>query len=235
MAAQGPLGDNTEVLPVTGVEEPHGDLARGGTAIIEPERPHRAPAFAQPLNSSSPAFTTLDQMDEEPSAPVKVVLALGANLGDAQGTLNSAVNALRATDGFTIVKVGPLALTAAVGGPDQNDYYNTVIIGETTMTPRGLLHATQAIENAHHRTRDVRWGPRTLDIDIITYGTLVATSEDLEIPHPRANARAFVLVPWEEADPTAELPGLGGGPVSALAATAPDRSGVRWLALNWLS
>lgn len=201
----------------------------------EPVRPERARVVISEPTGTSSVFATLDQMDEQPSEPTKVVLALGANLGDAQSTLINAVYALGITEGFRILKVGPLALTAAVGGPEQNDYYNSVVIGETILSPRELLHATQAIEKANHRTREIHWGPRTLDIDIITYGNLVASADDLEIPHPRANERAFVLVPWEEADPEAILPGLGGGPVKDLAATAPDRAGMRWLALNWLT
>ncbi len=239
-SAESPAPSNddapTQVIPVIVPDDLQEDLSRGGTAIIEPaHRPERASALPAEASLNTSMFKTLDQMDEIPQEPVRVVLALGANLGDAQGTLNAAVKALGETESFTIVKVGPLALTAAVGGPEQNDYYNSVVIGETTLSPRELLHATQAIENAHNRTRDVHWGPRTLDIDIITYGMLVASADDLELPHPRAKERAFVLVPWEEADHEAVLPGLGGGPVSALAATAPDRSGVRWLALNWLT
>ncbi len=162
-------------------------------------------------------------------------LAIGANLGDAQGTLNAAVNALRDTQGFTVIDVGPLARTAAVGGVEQPDFLNSVVIGTTSLSPRQLLHVTQAIELDHHRTREVHWGPRTLDIDVINYGQLVGTTDDLELPHPRAKERAFVLVPWDHVDPDAFLPGLGGGPVSALAATAPDREGIRWLALDWLT
>jgi dihydroneopterin aldolase/2-amino-4-hydroxy-6-hydroxymethyldihydropteridine diphosphokinase len=67
------------------------------------------------------------------------------------------------------------------------------------------------------------------------YGSVLAVTDDLELPHPRAHERAFVLEPWAQVDPQAVLPGLGGGPVAALAATAPDREGIRWLALDWLS
>ncbi|WP_084618048.1 2-amino-4-hydroxy-6-hydroxymethyldihydropteridine diphosphokinase [Jonesia quinghaiensis] len=177
----------------------------------------------------------LDPLDREPESPTKVVLALGANLGDAQQALSGAVQALHDTEGFTVVDIGPLARTAAVGGPDQPDYLNTVIIGETTLAPRDLLRATQAIENAHGRVREEHWGPRTLDIDIVVYEGVISSTDELELPHPRAHERAFVLVPWAQIDPDAELPGLGGGPVADLADTAPDRSGVRWLALDWVS
>jgi len=229
--------ENTQILPVYGTPADAADLTRGGTAIFEPvraERPQPQPVSPN-VALNAPVFAMHDVLDETPEAPVKVVLAIGGNVGDAVRTMSEAVRDLRETLGFTVVEVGPLARTAAVGGPEQDDFYNSVILGETTLSPRELLRATQAIEKAHHRTREVHWGPRTLDIDIITYGSLVASSEDLTIPHPRANERAFVLVPWAQADSEAQLPGLGGGPVSALAATAPDREGVRWLALDWLT
>lgn len=250
----------TQAIPVVG-SSAFDDLARGGTAIFEPApassanspyvaSPHAASphaispdaATAQPhgadagvYSSENNVFGTFDAMDEVPTEPVKVVLAIGANLGDAQGTLNAAVIALRSTEGVTVDTVGPLARTAAVGGVEQPDFLNSVVIGHTTLSPRQLLRVTQGIEQDHHRTREVHWGPRTLDVDIIVYGQKVGSTDDLELPHPRAKERAFVLVPWDHADPEATLPGLGGGPVSALAATAPDREGIRWLALDWLT
>ncbi|MBI9116239.1 2-amino-4-hydroxy-6-hydroxymethyldihydropteridine diphosphokinase [Sanguibacter sp. YZGR15] len=177
---------------------------------------------------------TMDRMDSLPSAPVDVVLALGANLGEAQETLRRAVAELSALPTVDVVSVGPLARTEAVGGPEQPDYLNTVVLARTTLSARDLLHACQAVEQDHGRTRAERWGPRTLDIDIVLYGALLDSADDLELPHPRAHERAFVLAPWAHVDPDAVLPGLGGGPVAALAATAPDRDGIRWLALDWL-
>ncbi|WP_206074521.1 2-amino-4-hydroxy-6-hydroxymethyldihydropteridine diphosphokinase [Antribacter gilvus] len=176
-----------------------------------------------------------DRMDEVPAGWVDVVLALGANLGDPQATLRAAVTDLDRVAGLEVTDVSPLARTAAVGGPDQPDFLNTVLLARTTLSARDLLRACQTVEAAHGRVRDERWGPRTLDIDLIVYGTLTATADDLELPHPRAHERAFVLEPWSQVEPDAVLPGLGGGPVAALAATAPDRSGIRWLALDWLT
>lgn len=175
-----------------------------------------------------------DRLEHAPSEPVEVVLALGANVGAAQDTLRAAVAALAAVDGLEVRTVSPLARTAPVGGPDQPDFLNAVVIARTTLSPRALLRATQAVETAHGRERNERWGPRTLDIDLIVYGTTLAVTDDLELPHPRAHQRAFVLQPWAQIAPDAVLPGLGGGPVAALAATAPDRDGIRWLALDWL-
>ncbi|GAB3163668.1 hypothetical protein GCM10027059_18330 [Myceligenerans halotolerans] len=176
-----------------------------------------------------------DRLDQVPAEPVEVVLALGANLGDPQATLRAAVMDLDRITGLQVTEVSPLARTAAVGGPEQPDYLNAVVVARTGLAPRELLHACQAIEYAHGRSREEHWGPRTLDIDIITYGLLTAAADDLEVPHPRAHERAFVLEPWSQLKPDAVLPGLGGGPVAQLAATAEDRQGIRWLALDWLT
>lgn len=190
---------------------------------------------AQPAADGSPAGEAQDALDVPPGRPVDVVIALGANQGSAQETLRAAVTDLARVPGLEVVDVSPLARTAAVGGPEQPDYLNSVVLARTTLAPRALLRATQAIEQAHGRERSERWGPRTLDIDLIVVGSTLAVTDDLELPHPRAHARAFVLQPWAQLDPDAVLPGLGGGPVAALAATAPDRDGIRWLALDWLT
>lgn len=177
-----------------------------------------------------------DRFDEVPASAVDVVIAIGANLGDPQATMRSAVAELDRMPGLQITDVSPLARTAAIGGPeDQPDYLNAVLLARTTLPARGLLHLCLEVESLHGRTREEHWGPRTLDVDLIAYGTLAAASEDLEVPHPRAHERAFVLEPWSQIAPDAVLPGLGGGPVAQLAATAPDRAGIRWLALDWLT
>jgi len=177
----------------------------------------------------------LDVLDERPPGPVDIVLSLGANLGPAADTLRAAVAELTRTTGVEVTRVSPLARTAAVGGPAQPDFLNAVVLARTTLAPRELLRVCQGIENAHGRERHVHWGPRTLDVDIVVYDSVLAVTDDLELPHPRAYQRAFVLQPWAQADPEAVLPGLGGGPVAVLADTAPDSDGVRWLALDWLT
>lgn len=177
----------------------------------------------------------LDALDERPAAPVDAVLALGANLGAATQTLREAVAEIAALRDVEVTAVSPLARTAAVGGPEQPDFLNAVVLIRTSLAPRELLRACQAVENAHGRERHERWGPRTLDVDIVVYDSVLAVTDDLELPHPRAHQRAFVLAPWAQADPEAMLPGLGGGPVAVLADTAPDREGIRWLALDWLN
>ncbi|GAA3231032.1 2-amino-4-hydroxy-6-hydroxymethyldihydropteridine diphosphokinase [Oerskovia jenensis] len=199
-----------------------------------PAEPTAAEAPYVPEAAPVPAVA-LDRLDEAPSGFVPVVLALGANLGDAQQTLRDAVTDLDRISGLEITDVSPLARTAAVGGPDQPDYLNAILLARTTLAPRALLHAVQGVENAHGRIRAERNGPRTLDVDLIVFGTVTEFTADLELPHPRAHERAFVLEPWAQIAPDAVLPGLGGGPVAALAATAPDRGGIRWLALDWLT
>ena len=107
----------------------------------------------------------LDQLDERPGAPVDVVLAMGGNLGPVAETLRTAVHELTQVSGLEVTAVSPLARTAAVGGPDQPDFLNAVVLARTTLAPREVLRACQGIENAHGRQRSVHWGPRTLDID----------------------------------------------------------------------
>lgn len=177
--------------------------------------------------------------------PVPVVLALGANLGDPQATIASAVEALASRHGVQVEAVSPLATTAPVGGPEQPDYRNAVVLASTTLGPDDLLAACHAVEQQHGRARLVRWGARTLDIDVIAYGTpgtageVVLPAEGpvgdaaldrLVLPHPRAHRRAFVLAPWAAVDPDARLrlPDGTVRPVAELLAEAPDRDGVRW-------
>jgi 2-amino-4-hydroxy-6-hydroxymethyldihydropteridine diphosphokinase len=99
--------------------------------------------------------------------------------------------------------------TAPVGGPEQPDYLNAVLLIQTSLPPRELLAGVLAIEARHGRVRDIRFGPRTLDIDIISYADQVSTDPVLILPHPRAHERAFVLAPWHDIDPDATLAGRG--------------------------
>ncbi len=141
--------------------------------------------------------------------PRRVVLALGSNLGDRLANLQGAANALFDTPGLTFAAVSPVYQTQPVGGPPQPDYLNAVLIADTTLQARVILDLARRIEKAFHRTREVVAGPRTLDIDIIVCGDEVSAEPELTLPHPRAHERAFVLVPWLDADPGAEIPGRG--------------------------
>lgn len=154
---------------------------------------------------------------------VRAVLALGSNLGSSATTLANAVADLVDSDLVRLSGVSPVVRTKPVGGPDQPDYLNMVIEVETTLSAYELLEHCQAVENKHHRTRTVRWGPRTLDVDIITYADLHQQDPRLVLPHPRAHERAFVLQPWAWMDASAVLDGV---PVPTLAAEAEDADGL---------
>jgi dihydroneopterin aldolase / 2-amino-4-hydroxy-6-hydroxymethyldihydropteridine diphosphokinase len=161
-------------------------------------------------------------------AEVDAVLALGANLGDRMAILRSALSALSAVPGIDVRAVSGVWETAPVGGPPQPDYLNAVILIRTRLPARALLAAGHGIEAALGRRRGARWGPRSLDIDLIAYADLINAEDDLEVPHPRASGRAFVLAPWNEVDPRAVLPGAAGPRrVADLLAAAADRPGVR--------
>lgn len=154
----------------------------------------------------------------------EVVLGLGSNLGDSIVILQGAVLDLAAVEGLEITASSAVFETDPVGGPDQPMFLNAVLLGRTTLRNHELLAAGQEVEQHWQRTRDVRWGPRTLDVDIVAMGDERADDPDLTIPHRLAHERAFVLVPWLDVDPEAEL--IGWGSVAALLHDL-DTSGVR--------
>lgn len=154
----------------------------------------------------------------------KAILALGANLGDRVAALQGAVDALARS--VSLLAVSAIFETAPVGGPEQPDYYNAVVVVETELSASELLDLAHSIEAAAGRERLVRWGPRTLDVDIVTFGEVVSDDPVLTLPHPRAHERAFVLMPWLDADPDAVMPERGS--VAALLDTV-DTAGVRKL------
>ena len=153
-----------------------------------------------------------------------VVLALGSNLGDRQDILQGAVDAIVGLPGVRVTAVSPVYETVPVGGPAQPDYLNAVVLADAARPARELLDRLHEIEAAFDRVRLVRWGPRTLDIDIIVFDRERSDDPELTLPHPRAHERAFVLAPWHDVDPDAGLPGHG--PVAELLAKA-DHSGLR--------
>ncbi|MBO1268053.1 2-amino-4-hydroxy-6-hydroxymethyldihydropteridine diphosphokinase [Arthrobacter cavernae] len=153
----------------------------------------------------------------------KTVLALGSNLGERNDTLSTAVADLVDRPEVRLLGVSPVVQTKPVGGPaGQADFLNLVIAVETTLAPLELLQHCHEVEQKHHRVREVRWGPRTLDVDIIVFGELVSDDETLTLPHPRAAERAFVLYPWSLLDPSARLNGQSVGELAARAADMPD-------------
>ncbi|WP_030013717.1 MULTISPECIES: 2-amino-4-hydroxy-6-hydroxymethyldihydropteridine diphosphokinase [Micrococcales] len=156
---------------------------------------------------------------------VESVIALGSNLGESRDTLARAVAALEEHEKITLQAVSPIAVTAAVGGPaGQPDFLNQIVRIHTDLSPFSLLRFAQHLEEEFHRVRTVRWGPRTLDVDIVTFGDLFMDEPELSLPHPRAAERAFVLAPWARMDPGAELDGRS---VAVLASRAADRDGIR--------
>jgi 2-amino-4-hydroxy-6-hydroxymethyldihydropteridine diphosphokinase len=138
-----------------------------------------------------------------------VTIALGSNLGNRLENLQGALDALFDAPGFALVAVSPVYLTAPVGGPAQPDYLNAVVIATTTLPAHAVLDRCHGVEAVFGRVRDEVWGPRPVDLDIIVYGDVVSDDPELILPHPRAHERAFVLAPWHDIDPDAEIPGWG--------------------------
>jgi len=132
-------------------------------------------------------------------------LGLGSNLGDRLVTLQRAVDLLGATSGVELVACSRVWETDPVGGPPQPNFLNVVLRIETSMAPAELLAACNHVEAALDRVRDVRWGPRTIDIDVLTIDGYVSDDPHLSVPHPRMTQRAFVLMPLLDLDPDPEL------------------------------
>jgi len=134
---------------------------------------------------------------------MKAVVSLGANIGDPKASLDLAVALLReATD---VIAVSSYLQTKPVGGPEQPDYLNAVAIVESELPAKDLLAVLNGIETVMGRTREIHWGPRVIDLDLIQYGGLLVSDEKLTLPHPRAHERRFVLAPWFEIEPEAIL------------------------------
>lgn len=158
---------------------------------------------------------TVERRAQAPALPdtpaahgtTEAMLSLGANLGDAADTLDQAVLALERHPRISVRARSSVYATAPWGGVEQNDFLNLNLLVDTSLNARELLAVAQGIEVACGRTRELRWGPRTLDIDLIRFGSsgdeVVVDTETLTLPHPRAHERAFVLVPWAELEPGA--------------------------------
>ncbi|MEO3972283.1 2-amino-4-hydroxy-6-hydroxymethyldihydropteridine diphosphokinase [Streptomyces sp. CAU 1734] len=177
----------------------------------------------QPVPAS--VVEQVDAADVTLSNPRRAVISLGSNLGNRLETLQGAIDALEDTPGVRVKAVSPVYETAPWGVEpgSQPSYFNAVVLIKTTLPPESLLERGHAIEEAFERVRDERWGPRTLDVDIVAYADVVSGDPVLTLPHPRAHERGFVLAPWSDIDPEAELPGRG--PVAALLAEV-GRDGV---------
>ena len=138
----------------------------------------------------------------------RAYLGLGSNLDDRLALLQSAVDGLAAADGVTVVGVSSVYETDPIG-PDQPDYLNAVVAVDTSLSARALLELAHSLEQDAQRVRRQRWGPRTLDVDVLLVGDERVHEPDLEVPHPRLHERAFVRVPLADVAPDVEatLPG----------------------------
>ncbi|MQA88050.1 MAG: 2-amino-4-hydroxy-6-hydroxymethyldihydropteridine diphosphokinase [Streptosporangiales bacterium] len=145
----------------------------------------------------------------KPKRTRRAVLALGSNLGERMENLQGALDALLEAPGLRLLGVSPVYETTPVGGPEQPNYLNAVLVVETSLTADTLLERARGVEDAFARTREIRWGARTLDVDLVAIGEQTSADPELTLPHPRAHERAFVLVPWRDVDPDAVLPGHG--------------------------
>jgi 2-amino-4-hydroxy-6-hydroxymethyldihydropteridine diphosphokinase len=131
---------------------------------------------------------------------------MGSNLGEPLVQLKSALLAIQCLPESEYLACSPVYRSAAVGPGEQPDYLNAVAHIHTDLEPTDLLHALQLIESAQGRRREIRWGPRTLDLDILLYGELIVDQDELTIPHPRLQERNFVLYPLRDLNPDLSLP-----------------------------
>jgi 2-amino-4-hydroxy-6-hydroxymethyldihydropteridine diphosphokinase len=138
---------------------------------------------------------------------MKATIGLGSNLGDRFQYLQNALDSINVITGTQVHSVSPVFETDPVGGPEQGQYLNAVAVVKTILSPEQFLAATQQIEIEQNRERKERWGPRTLDIDLLAMDSEVRSTPELELPHPRAHERVFVLLPWSLLDPDYVIPG----------------------------
>jgi len=134
---------------------------------------------------------------------MKAVIAIGANLGDPQENIDLAVALLREATNLTALS--SMYVTKPVGGPAQPDYINAVALAESDLPASDFLSMLHGIEAALGRERNEHWGPRTIDLDLIQYGSILSYSDELQLPHPRAHERLFVIQPWHEIEPSGIL------------------------------
>jgi 2-amino-4-hydroxy-6-hydroxymethyldihydropteridine diphosphokinase len=157
----------------------------------------------------------------------QVAIALGSNLGASRTTLDEALEALDRNEGVRVIRRSSWYRSAPIG-PAQPDYVNGCALLEVSLEPEALLDVLQATENLFGRVRAERWGPRTLDLDLILYGSMRIATERLVVPHPRMAERAFVLLPLAEI--AAEwIDPVSGRPVGELATALGDHGGVERL------
>jgi 2-amino-4-hydroxy-6-hydroxymethyldihydropteridine diphosphokinase len=159
----------------------------------------------------NPNIVDTDTLTGEMHPIRRTVLAIGSNLGDRTGNLQGAVDSLADTPDVWLTAVSPVYESEPVDAPeDSKTFLNAVVLVDTTLSARTLLDRALAIEDAFGRERSgTRGEPRTLDVDLIVVGDRRANDDDLSLPHPKAHERAFVLAPWYDVEPDAELPDHG--------------------------
>lgn len=156
---------------------------------------------------------------------MRYVIGVGANLGAAQDIVARELAEIPSALVATNHVASSLYTTTPVGGPEQPDFVNAVVIVESAFQPHEVLTILQEREQQAGRVREVHWGPRTLDLDIIDVDGCTSDDPNLTLPHPRAGERGFVLIPWREVEPTAEL--IGRGPICELIEQLPADQYVR--------
>jgi 2-amino-4-hydroxy-6-hydroxymethyldihydropteridine diphosphokinase len=159
----------------------------------------------------NPNIVDADTLTGEMRPIRRAVLSLGSNLGERMDNLQGAVRALADTPDVWVTGVSPVYETEPVDAPDGSDLFlNAVVLADTTLAASRLMDRALAIEDAFNRERsEIRNAPRTLDVDLIVVGDRRSDDDHLRLPHPRAAERAFVLRPWLDVDPNAEVPDIG--------------------------
>jgi 2-amino-4-hydroxy-6-hydroxymethyldihydropteridine diphosphokinase len=161
--------------------------------------------------SPNPNYVDTDTITGEMHPIRRVVVSIGSNLGERRHNLQGALDSLADTPEVWVTAVSKVYETEPVDAPEgSKDFLNVVVLLDTTLSARTMLERALAIESAYGRDRSSeRNAPRTLDVDLIVVGDRRADEDDLQLPHPRAAERAFVLVPWLDVEPDAEIPGYG--------------------------
>jgi 2-amino-4-hydroxy-6-hydroxymethyldihydropteridine diphosphokinase len=175
----------------------------------------------------NPHIVDADTLTGEMHPIRRCVIAIGSNVGERKYNLQGAVSSLVDTPEVWVTAVSPVYETEPVGTPEgSKPFLNAVVLADTTLSARTLLERALAIEDAYNRERTGEYGaPRTLDVDLIVVGDRRADDDDMKLPHPKAHERSFVLAPWHDVEPDAEL--LDHGPVAELLAKAGDEGIVR--------
>lgn len=162
------------------------------------------------MSSPNPFVIDADTLTGQLNVIRRAALGLGSNMGDRLEYLQAAVDSLTDAPEIFGVAVSPVYETEPLGVTNQPAFLNAVLVVNTVLSARILVERAQAVEDAYGRTRDSeRWGPRTLDVDLLALGEDVIDEPDLKVPHPLVPERAFVLRPWADIDPDFDVPGMG--------------------------